>query len=103
MSLEALTMGRARLDSRSPPSVSSIPTPSPTLSPLGLIKPVGYWQEFNIGCLTWYFTVDTGHGFGELRSPMQHIQPASPIWEGEEEGALRRRRNVVKMAQKVLY
>ena len=63
--------------------------PLPILSPLGLVQPVGDWQELSVGCLTWHFTVDIGHSLGELGSPVQHVEPASPIWEGEEEGALR--------------
>lgn len=94
---EALTRGRARLH------VASAPSCSPSPSPLGLVQPVGDWQELSVGRLTWHFTVDAGYGFGELRSPMQHIQPAGPIGEGEEEGALRRRRNAVRMTQRVLY
>ena len=63
--------------------------PPPILSPLGLVQPVGDWQELSVGCFTWHFTVDIGHSLRELRSPVQLVQPASPIWEGEEKGALR--------------
>lgn len=92
-----MTRGRTRLDSGIPPSFSPTPTSSPLPSPLGLVQPVGDWQELSVGCLTWNFAVDTGNGFGGLGNPMQRIQPASPIWQGEEQGALRRGRNVVRM------
>lgn len=64
-----------------------------TLSPLGLVQPVADWQELNIGSLTRNLTVDIGNSFGELGSPVQGIQPASPIREGEKESALGRRRD----------
>lgn len=72
-----------------PPSLTAHPTPSP----LRLVQPVADWQELNIGSLTRNLTVDIGNSFGELGSPVQGIQPASPIREGEKESALGRRRD----------